>query len=358
MFYSRCYLMLGFMFLLSPLSAQEIDENTQEPTNPESSTVVVMDGQDLKLLIGETKRIKFKHKVPRILIQKPLVVDWVALSPDEFKVTANSVGLSSITVHNEKNEVTSFSTSVEANIPKLQGEILARFPKSQIKVESWVAGVFLTGEVLATEELVDVKRMAETQGLVMDQTFPYSPIGLKWETVLLPQSQLGNIIEKKGQTSLGNRLPELQFEGVATAKMLSNLSELKARQSTRTLAQGKISWMPTTKSDSNVFELMGFGGDQSCLFDKNGSCEFKVDDRSAKIQIAAIRNANRLSAILKLDISNMGEDWDRGIRFAEMNRMTVGETRMVAIDLKKENEQAEQSLFVLLTPYQKQLDQE
>jgi len=106
-----------------------------------------LDEQNTHITVGRSMSIDTKHRLARVYITNPDVLDSYTASPNEIVVTAKKAGASTLIVWDESGESKSYLISSDLNVEKLSDSMKQAFPTQAIKVEGNETRVILTGWV-------------------------------------------------------------------------------------------------------------------------------------------------------------------------------------------------------------------
>ena len=116
--------------------------------------------EQLELITGSARRLKFQYAVPEIMVENPEVVQATAVSPNEILLTGIKPGVSSITVSDPDKNLQTISVEVTVDTRKLELAFSKYFPDSQIKVHPLQTGVILAGHVARADQVANIMATA------------------------------------------------------------------------------------------------------------------------------------------------------------------------------------------------------
>ena len=116
--------------------------------------------EQLELITGSARRLKFQYQVPEIMVENPEVVQATAVSPNEILLTGIKPGVSSVTVSDPDKNLQTISVEVTVDTRKLELAFSKYFPDSQIKVHPLQTGVILAGHVARADQVANIMATA------------------------------------------------------------------------------------------------------------------------------------------------------------------------------------------------------
>ena len=112
-----------------------------------SFTSKQLNEQGTHITVGRSIFIDTKHRLARIYITNPDVLDSYTASPNQVVVTAKKAGASTIIVWDESGESKSYIISADLNVDMLRDSLKQALPTQAIKVQGNETRVILTGTV-------------------------------------------------------------------------------------------------------------------------------------------------------------------------------------------------------------------
>jgi len=103
--------------------------------------------QGTHITVGRSIFIDTKHRLARIYITNPDILDSYTASPNQIVVTAKKAGASTIIVWDESGESKSYIISADLNVDMLRDSLKQALPTQAIKVQGNETRVILTGTV-------------------------------------------------------------------------------------------------------------------------------------------------------------------------------------------------------------------
>lgn len=118
------------------------------PLAPAHAQVAVVEGQDLKLTVGESQVLQLAQPATRVAVGHPGVTDYVLLSPQELYVLAKSPGETNLVIWTANGKAQTLRTQVSLNLRSLR-DLLRRILPTETEIELISAGeaIFLKGVV-------------------------------------------------------------------------------------------------------------------------------------------------------------------------------------------------------------------
>jgi pilus assembly protein CpaC len=114
-----------------------------------SSTQVV--GEPLHLLVGRSMFVGTEHRLRRVYVSNPDVLDSFTSSPHQIVVTAKAPGLSSLVLWDETGESRAYLINSDVDVGDLHHALQDAFPNENIRVEGRGDQVALAGTVSSSE---------------------------------------------------------------------------------------------------------------------------------------------------------------------------------------------------------------
>jgi pilus assembly protein CpaC len=107
----------------------------------------VLNEQGTHITVGRSIFIDTKHRLARVYITNPEVLDSYTASPNQIVVTAKKAGASTVIVWDETGESKSYIISSDLNVEALRDSMKQALPTQSIKVMGNETRVILTGTV-------------------------------------------------------------------------------------------------------------------------------------------------------------------------------------------------------------------
>ena len=114
----------------------------------------------LELIAGQARRLKFKYDIPELVVENPEILQATPVSPNEVLITGIKSGVSSITVSDAENNLQMINVEVKVDTRKLELAFRNYFPDSQIKVHPLQTGVILAGHVARADQVANIMATA------------------------------------------------------------------------------------------------------------------------------------------------------------------------------------------------------
>jgi len=103
--------------------------------------------QALHVIVGRSVFIDTKHRLARVYITNPDILDSYTASPNQVVVTAKKTGASTLILWDESGEAKTYLISSDLNVEMLRDSMKQAFPNENLKVEGNEGRVVLTGTV-------------------------------------------------------------------------------------------------------------------------------------------------------------------------------------------------------------------
>ena len=114
----------------------------------------------LDLIAGAARRLKFKYDVPELVVENPEIVQATPVSPNEILITGLKPGISTLTVSDADQNLQMINVEVKVDTRKLELAFRKYFPDSQIKVHPLQTGVILAGHVARADQVANIMLVA------------------------------------------------------------------------------------------------------------------------------------------------------------------------------------------------------
>ena len=121
--------------------------------------------QQLHLIIGKSTFINTRHRLTRVYVTSPSILDTYTASPNQVVVTAKKPGVSSLILWDEAGESQAFNITSDLNVEVLRNSMREALPNQDVTVEGTEGRVVLTGTI-------PTQALADTAGKIALQ---YSP---------------------------------------------------------------------------------------------------------------------------------------------------------------------------------------
>jgi pilus assembly protein CpaC len=114
----------------------------------------------LEIIAGSARRLKFNYDIPEIMVENPEVIQATPVSPNEILISGLKPGVSTFTVSDPDKNVQMISVEVKVDTRKLEMAFRNYFPDSQIKVHPLQTGVILAGHVARADQVANIMSVA------------------------------------------------------------------------------------------------------------------------------------------------------------------------------------------------------
>jgi pilus assembly protein CpaC len=123
-----------------------------------SSTQVV--GEPLHVLVGRSMFVSTEHRLRRVYVSNPDVVDSFTSSPHQIVITAKAPGLSTVVLWDESGESRAYLINSDVDVANLHHALKDAFPNENIRVEGRGDQVALAGTVSSSDTSDAVVKLA------------------------------------------------------------------------------------------------------------------------------------------------------------------------------------------------------
>jgi pilus assembly protein CpaC len=104
-------------------------------------------GEPLHLLVGRSMFVSTDHRLKRVYVSNPDVLDSFTSSPHQIVITAKAPGLSSLVLWDETGESRAYLINSDVDVSNLHHALQDAFPSENIRVEGRGDQVALAGTV-------------------------------------------------------------------------------------------------------------------------------------------------------------------------------------------------------------------
>jgi pilus assembly protein CpaC len=123
-----------------------------------SSTQVV--GEPLHVLVGRSMFVSTEHRLRRVYVSNPDVLDSFTSSPHQIVITAKAPGLSTVVLWDESGESRAYLINSDVDVANLHHALKDAFPNENIRVEGRGDQVALAGTVSSSDTSDAVVKLA------------------------------------------------------------------------------------------------------------------------------------------------------------------------------------------------------
>ena len=116
--------------------------------------------EQIEIVVGASKRLKFGYKIPELLVETPEVAKATPVSPTEILISGLKPGLTTITVSDPEKNLQHITIHVTADTRKLEATLNRHFPDSNVKVHALQTGVILRGTVARADQINPIVAIA------------------------------------------------------------------------------------------------------------------------------------------------------------------------------------------------------
>ena len=124
---------------------------TPLPVTGAMSSSAQIVGEPLHLLVGRSMFVSTDHRLKRVYVSNPDVLDSFTSSPHQIVITAKAPGLSSLVLWDETGESRAYLINSDVDVSNLHHALQDAFPSENIRVEGRGDQVALAGTVSSSE---------------------------------------------------------------------------------------------------------------------------------------------------------------------------------------------------------------
>ena len=110
--------------------------------------------QQLHLVVGRSVFVNTRHRLTRVYVTSPTILDSYTASPNQIVVTAKKAGTSNLIVWDEAGESQSFMITSDVNVAELRDALKQALPNDNVQVAGQEGRVVLTGTI-GTDKVSD-----------------------------------------------------------------------------------------------------------------------------------------------------------------------------------------------------------
>jgi pilus assembly protein CpaC len=187
---------------LSPLTAQMLAQSSTQPvTQVHSRTPLVAKtavaavaagaekvsdfndaspaGESLHLVVGRSLFVNTKHRLSRVFVTNPAVLDSYTSSPNQIVLTAKSPGTSNLILWDETGQSQAYFVASDMNIDTLRDSLKQALPAENIDVRQSEGRIILSGTV-GTDAIADsAVKIATLYSKDISNSMVVNPAGVK-----------------------------------------------------------------------------------------------------------------------------------------------------------------------------------
>jgi pilus assembly protein CpaC len=107
--------------------------------------------QATHIVVGRSMFVNTKHRLTRVYITNPAVLDSYTASPNQILITAKQAGVSSLIIWDEAGETQAYLISSDINVERLRESLKQAMPNENLQVQGSEGRIVLTGMVSTDE---------------------------------------------------------------------------------------------------------------------------------------------------------------------------------------------------------------
>ncbi|QEG20976.1 type II and III secretion system protein family protein [Mariniblastus fucicola] len=154
----NCNLFCALLVALATIACSEASVSAQANLGQRFKVDDSVD--QLELIAGAARRLKFKYDIPELVVENPEIVQATPVSPNEILITGLKPGVSTLTVSDADKNLQMINVEVKVDTRKLEMAFRNYFPDSQIKVHPLQTGVILAGHVARADQVANIMATA------------------------------------------------------------------------------------------------------------------------------------------------------------------------------------------------------
>jgi pilus assembly protein CpaC len=110
--------------------------------------------QQLHLVVGRSVFVNTRHRLTRVYVTSPSILDSYTASPNQIVITAKKPGTSNLIVWDEAGESQAFQVTSDVNVAELRDALKQALPNDNVQVAGQEGRVVLTGTI-GTDKVSD-----------------------------------------------------------------------------------------------------------------------------------------------------------------------------------------------------------
>ena len=193
-------IILVFLFKLPALTAQVANPGTQTSKHndlfskpaitdhvPVSSAGDFISAppteQQMHLVVGRSLFVNTRHRLTRVYVTSPSVLDSYTASPNQIVVTAKKPGTSNLIVWDEAGESQAFMITSDVNVAELRDALKEALPNDNVQVAGQEGRVVLTGTIGTDKVSEQAMKMATLYSKDVTNALVVNPSTVKQVTL-------------------------------------------------------------------------------------------------------------------------------------------------------------------------------
>lgn len=158
---------LAVVVLLAPLAA-----SAQSAARPVAAE------QDLTLVAGRGRLLRFATDLQRVAVAEPKIADAVVLSPREIMINAKAAGNTTVVIWEVNSEPVQYNVHVVQDttfLEELRQELKERLPEADIRADGTPEKMVLTGTARSEEQVKRAVALASTYARTVENLIKLPP---------------------------------------------------------------------------------------------------------------------------------------------------------------------------------------
>ena len=139
--------------------------------------------QQLHLIVGRSTFVNTRHRLTRVYVTSPSVLDTYTASPNQIVVTAKKAGTSSLIVWDEAGESQAFMVTSDINLDTLRESMRQALPNEKVTVAGDQGRVVLTGTIGTDKVSEQAVKMASQYSKDVTNALVVNPSTIKQVTL-------------------------------------------------------------------------------------------------------------------------------------------------------------------------------
>jgi pilus assembly protein CpaC len=139
--------------------------------------------QQLHLVVGRSVFVNTRHRMTRVYVTSPSILDSYTASPNQLVITAKKAGSSSLIVWDESGESQAFMVNSDVNVTELRDALGKAMPNGNVQVSGQEGKIVLTGTAGTEKEAEAAGKMAGLYSKEVTNAVVVNPSAVKQVTL-------------------------------------------------------------------------------------------------------------------------------------------------------------------------------
>ncbi len=139
--------------------------------------------QQLHLVVGNSIFINTRHRLTKVYVTSPSILDSYTASPNQIVITAKKPGTSSVIAWDESGESQAFKVISDVNVAELRDALRQALPNDKVQVAGQEGRVVLTGTIGTEQVSEQAAKMASLYSKDITNALVVNPSTVKQVTL-------------------------------------------------------------------------------------------------------------------------------------------------------------------------------